>query len=267
MTKKIFIDAGHGGTDKGAVSGGFVESNINLKAALAAKIFLADYNCEVILSRTADTAAKINDMAAKAKEKGAAAVVSIHHNAGGGDGCEAYYWHTDIRAKELALAIINQFKSTGQNSRGAKASSEKAYNFGICRINSNNGIPAVLGEYAFLDNTKDRLIINTDEKLKAEGEAYGKALVIFLQLEKKKTPASRAPAAGEKVRLKDAKLYASASASSAVRSLNGDYWLYDGNLTVNRYRLTNSAANAGKLPISKHVTGWVDKGDVELGRV
>ena len=182
MTKKILIDAGHGGADRGAVAGGIIESEINLKTALAARKFLAAYDCEVIMSRTADTATRINDMAAKAKLIGAAAVVSIHHNTGGGDGCEVFYWHTDSRAKELAREIEKQFKLLGQNSRGIKAGSTAAHNFGMCRINAGNGIPAVLGEFAFTDNKNDRKIIDSDAELKAEGEAYGKALAIFLKL-------------------------------------------------------------------------------------
>lgn len=182
MSKTILIDAGHGGTDKGAVAGKFIESEINLKTAIAARDFLAAYDCRVVMTRTADTPTKINDMASKAKKIGASAVVSIHHNAGGGDGCEVYYWHTDPRAKELAQDLITQFKAIWQNSRGIKPSSENVHNFGMCRINSKNGIPAVLGEFAFLDNSKDQKMIDTDAKLKAEGEAYGKALVNFLKL-------------------------------------------------------------------------------------
>ncbi len=185
MSKIIFIDAGHGGADKGAVAGKFIESEINLKAAMAARSFLAAYDCEVVLSRTTDTATRINDMAAKAKKIGAAAVVSIHHNAGGGDGGEAFYWYTDINAKQLAKELVNRFLEIGQNLRGVKPSSEASNNFGMCRINSKNGIPAVLGEFAFLDNLKDRQIIDTNAEIKAEGEAYGKALVSFLKLNKK----------------------------------------------------------------------------------
>ena len=260
MTKTIYIDPRHGGTDPGAVSGSFIESEVNLKAALAARDYLAAYDCEVILSRTGSTNTKVSDTTAKAKKAGAAAAVAIHHNAGGGDGCEAFYWHTDPRAKELAGEIIKQFKLLGQNSRGVKASSEKAYNFGVCRINAQNGIPAVLGEFAFLDNAADRQAVDSDEKIKAEGEAYAKALVNSLKLEKKKPPAS-SPVPGKKVRLNNAKLYASASAALPARRITGDYWLYDGRALLNRYRITNAAANAGKLPMVKYVTGWVDAGD------
>lgn len=273
MSKTILIDAGHGGKDPGAVAGRFTESEINLKVALAAMAFLKGYDCNVVLTRTTDTGMTIAQRTAKAKAVGAAALVSIHHNAGGGDGCEAFYWHTDSAAKELAGEIINSFKALGQNSRGVKTSSEKSYNFGMCRINARNRIPAVLAEFAFLDNAEDRRIIDSDEKLKAEGEAYGKAIVRYLNLALKKpeVPATPTPTgppafvAGAKVTLSNAGLYASSSAAVPVRKISGRYWLYDGLLILNRYRLTNAVVNVGKKPIGLHVTGWVNKGDVRLG--
>lgn len=275
MSKTILLDAGHGGKDPGAVAGRFIESEINLKVALAAMAYLKDYDCKVVLTRTGDTQMTIAERTAKAKAVGAAAVVAIHHNAGGGDGCEAFYWHTDMAAKELAGEIIGSFKALGQNSRGAKASSEKAYNFGMCRISARGGIPAVLAEFAFLDNAEDRRIIDSDEKLKAEGEAYGKALVRYLKLktENPQVPATSATpiatptifSAGAKVRLHNTGLYVSSSAVSPVRKITGDYWLYDGVLILNRYRLTNAAANVGKKPVGRHVTGWVNRGEVNLG--
>ncbi|HZK38724.1 MAG TPA: N-acetylmuramoyl-L-alanine amidase [Clostridia bacterium] len=278
MSKTIVIDAGHGGKDPGAVAGRFRESEINLKVALAAMAYLKKYDCTVVLTRTADTGMTIAQRTAKAKAVGAAALVSIHHNAGGGDGCEAFYWHTDTAAKELAGEIINSFKALGQNSRGVKTSSEKGYNFGMCRINARNRIPAVLAEFAFLDNAEDRRIIDSDEKLKAEGEAYGQALVRYLKpaLKKVQAPAPPIPttpssagtvslAAGAKVRLSKAGLYVSSSAAAPVRKISGGYWLYDGLLILNRYRLTNAVVNVGKKPLGLHVTGWVNKGDVRLG--
>ena len=47
------------------------------------------------------------------------------------------------------------------------------------------GIPAVLGEFAFLDNKADVVIVDSDADLKREGEAYGKAIVNYLGLKKK----------------------------------------------------------------------------------
>ena len=56
---------------------------------------------------------------------------------------------------------------------------------GMCRQAATTGIPSILGEYAFVDNAKDQVKINTDAKLTAVGEAYAKAAVSYLGLKKK----------------------------------------------------------------------------------
>lgn len=276
MAKIVFIDAGHGGRDPGAVSGTFIEKELNLKVALAARDYLSAYDCQVYLYRTSDVSTKINDMCAKAKALGAAVSISIHHNAGGGIGGEAFYWKGDTAARRLAGLVAKEFKANGQTLRsiggeepGVKPSyaDPPGHNFGMCRINSRNGIPAILGEYAFVDTVADRKKIDTDGKLKAEGEAYGKAVVAFLQLKKKaapetpKPPAVNPPAAGKKLTLKNVSLYRSSTAAAKSNSVTGTYWLYDGILINGRYRITNKESRVKKAPTALFVTGWIDSKD------
>ena len=64
--------------------------------------------------------------------------------------------------------------------------------------------------------------------------------------------------AGQKVTLKNATLYASATAKSGS-SKSGTYYVYDTEVISNRVRITNSASNVGKTPVGSYVSGWVDK--------
>ena len=64
--------------------------------------------------------------------------------------------------------------------------------------------------------------------------------------------------AGQKVTLKNATLYASATAKSGS-SKSGTYYVYDTEVISNRIRVTNSASNVGKTPVGSYVSGWVDK--------
>lgn len=278
--KKIYIDAGHGGRDPGAVKKPFRESDLNLAVAKAAGIELGKYECEVIYSRTGDTPTKINDMCAAAKKLGVSASVSIHHNAGGGRGGEAFYWRGDAQARRLAELVAKEFKAIGQTLRsvggeepGVKPSyaNPPGHNFGMCRINSKNGIPAILGEYAFIDGAKDRLMIDTPEELAAEGRAYAKALVTFLNLKKKAMKPADEPAgetrlrAGAAVRLEGAKLYRSSDAVEAARTVTGGYYLYDGLVVRGRCRVTNREEHVCREPARLYVTGWVDRGALRYG--
>lgn len=181
----IYIDAGHGGSDSGSVYGSLREKDINLAVAKYAAEYLKDYECSVTINRTSDKDTRIAEMTAEAKRIGADCYLCVHHNSGGGVGCEAYYWKTDERAKRLAQELIDRFVAIGQRSRGIKASfNTSGYtNFGVCRINSSNGIPAALGEFAFVDSD-DRVKIDSEAELKREGEAYALTAVNFLGLKK-----------------------------------------------------------------------------------
>ena len=183
MSKTIYLNAEHGGSDTGAVSGSFIERDINLKVTDYCKAYLSNYGCNIVMSRTNNSQEPlIKERNAQVAEIRPDCVVTIAHNAGGGDGCEVYYQSGDSKGRSLADEVITQFKAIGQNSRGAKASSG---DYGMCREPSKLGIPAVLGEFAFLDNENDRELISTDARLKSEGEAYGKAIVKYLNLSKK----------------------------------------------------------------------------------
>ena len=183
MAVKIYLNPEHGGSDGGASYGGLVEKTLNLKAAKFCRDYLKKYDCTVFLSRESDTGdLLISQRIADLKEKKADVVITIAHNAGGGQGCEIFYWKDNTASKRLAVLIEEKFKEIGQISRGVKVSSEAAYNFGMVREPSKEGIPAVLSEFAFLDNAQDRLLVDSDEDLKKEGEAIGKAVKEYLNL-------------------------------------------------------------------------------------
>ena len=198
----IYIAAGHGGSDPGAVSGKYIEKALTLKTALACQNYLKDYDCETIMARTSDVACKTADKMAQieAKKSIIDLVLEMHYNAGGGEGCEVYYWHTHAPSKSLAQKVLAEMVKLGQKSRGIKESKAGTnYNFGMCRQAATTGIPSILGEYAFVDNAKDQAKINSDAKLRAVGEAYAKAAIAYLGLKKKTEPTKPSPGGGSGV--------------------------------------------------------------------
>ena len=54
MAATIYIAAGHGGSDPGAVSGKYIEKALTLKTALACQNYLRNYECETVMARTTD---------------------------------------------------------------------------------------------------------------------------------------------------------------------------------------------------------------------
>jgi N-acetylmuramoyl-L-alanine amidase len=111
-----------------------------------------------------------------ANDWGADLFVSIHFNAGGGDGYEAFVYGQN--REPLGRMFEKYVKQAGQNSRGVK------YRPGLAVL-KNTKMPAVLNESAFVDNLKDIQDWNEDAELKALGVAYAKAAAEFLGLEKK----------------------------------------------------------------------------------
>ena len=138
------------------------------------------------MARTSDRDCTVAHKMEEIEKKRPSLVPEIHYNAGGGEGCEVYYWYQHAPSKALAQAVLSEMTKLGQKSRGIKESKAgTSYNFGMCRQAATTGIPSILGEYAFVDNAKDQAKINSDAKLRAVGEAYAKAAVSYLGLKKK----------------------------------------------------------------------------------
>ena len=196
----IYIAAGHGGSDPGAVNGKYIEKALTLKTALACQNYLRNYECETVMARTTDKSCTVAHKMEEVEQKRPSLVLEIHYNAGGGEGCEVYYWHTHAPSKSLAQKVLAEMVKLGQKSRGIKESKAgTSYNFGMCRQAATTGIPSILGEYAFVDNAKDQAKINSDAKLRAVGEAYAKAAVSYLGLKKKAEPSKHSPGGGSGV--------------------------------------------------------------------
>ncbi len=176
---KVFISAGHGGSDSGAVGNGFKEKDLNLSIALACASFLTSYGVTVLMSRTKDEDDGINEEARESNAFKPDLTVSIHNNAGGGDGFEAWYSVFGGVSKKLAENIVSEVVKIGQNSRGAKCrvgNGGKDY-YGFIRQTT---APAVIVECAFIDNANDIQIIDTEPKRIVMGEAIAKGILTTL---------------------------------------------------------------------------------------
>ena len=167
---KVFLSAGHGGADPGAVGNGLKEKAINLTIMLACRDELKRNGFSVVCSRTTDANDPVQQEVAEANASGADVAVSFHTNAGGGDGSETYYWASSSQGKKLAALCEKHAKTVGQNSRGIKAGNHLMF------INSTS-MTAVLCECAFIDNKKDISVVDTTAEQKALGVAYAKAIM------------------------------------------------------------------------------------------
>lgn len=173
---KVYIDPGHGGSDPGAVKY-IVERDVNLVMALACRDYLNANGVSTKMSRTSNsTDTSINSMAREANSWGADLVISIHNNAGGGDGFEVYHTVGGGRGKTLAQNIEAEVKKIGQNSRGLKTRKDVDGTdyYGMIRLTN---APAVICEGVFVDNATDVQIADTTGEQRAFGYAYAKGIL------------------------------------------------------------------------------------------
>lgn len=174
MSKRIYINPGHSDKDPGAV-GFATERKLNVKVAeFMNSHLLANYDCE--LRMNPGIMNSVSQVAADANSWKADLMVSIHFNAGGGDGYEALVYNN--ARVNLGKVFEKHVLAAGQNSRGVKLRPD----LGILRLTN---MPAVLNEGAFVDNQKDIQDWNEDAQLQKLGIAYAEAAAEFLGLAKK----------------------------------------------------------------------------------
>lgn len=178
---KVFLSAGHGGTDPGAVAYGLKEKDVNLQILLACNDILVRHGVTTVLSRTKDENDPVTQEVAEANKSGADIAVSFHTNAGGGNGSETFYYSTSTKGERLAKLCEKYATSVGQNSRGIKSGNH-------LHFVKTTKMPAVLCECAFIDNDKDNDAIDTAKEQKAFGVAYAKAILEYFNIVYKDLP-------------------------------------------------------------------------------
>ena len=181
-TYKVYLDPGHGGSDAGAVKY-LREEKVNLVMALACRDYLKANGVSVKMSRTTDTNTNLSALCAAANKWGAHLAVSIHNNAGGGDGFEVYCSINGGKSRTLATNIEAEVKKIGQNSRGVKTrrGSNGDY-YGFIRMTN---MPAVICEGVFVDNKTDVKIADTVAEQKKFGYAYARGILKTLGVKDK----------------------------------------------------------------------------------
>lgn len=176
---KVFLSAGHGGSDPGAVGYGLKEKDINLQILLACKDELERHGVTVVCSRTKDENDPVVQETKEANASGAKVAVSFHVNAGGGDGFEAFYNTGNEKGQRLARLGEKYVTALGQNSRGLKSGNHLYFI-------KHTTMTAVLFESFFVDNAADKRIGDAVSEQQAFGVAYAKAILEYLGIDYKK---------------------------------------------------------------------------------
>ena len=162
----VVVDAGHGGADPGAVSGGLQEKDFTLEASLYMADRLKELGIPVVLTRDYDENISRTERLRRANEAFGgspnAILISNHINAGGGEGAEVIYALRNNST--LAQSILEEIGSEGQimrkyYQRRLPEDPSKDYYY---IIRETTPMQSVLVEYGFIDNANDRVKLQND---------------------------------------------------------------------------------------------------------
>lgn len=162
--KLIIIDAGHGGNDMGATRNSISEKQVVLEIASKIKeLNNSQDKYEVILTRDSDAFATLSDRTAMINKLNPEMVISLHMN--------------NSPEKESARQGHEIFI---QNSDASKALAEKiSKKLGSCNITEKNlhllresKAPTVLVELGFINNTKDREYLTSENGQKEVAQKF-----------------------------------------------------------------------------------------------
>lgn len=146
---KIVINAGHTKLSKGTGATGYLNESVETrKIAYELMKLLADTEHEVIPAVYDKSSNNLQETAKLANNVNADFLISIHLNAGGGQGCEVYTWRGVKEAK--AVKTCEGLARLGFRNRGVKDGS----NYYLFK-NTKPNVKTILIEVCFVDNKQD----------------------------------------------------------------------------------------------------------------
>lgn len=170
MPYSIMIDAGHGGSDPGAVFNGRQEKDDTLRLALAVGEILQNNGIDVQYTRTTDVYETPFQKAQEANNAGVDFFVSIHRNSFPVDnqvsGVETLVYDKSGIKYEMAQNINEQLESVGFVNLGVKERPNLI-------VLKRTTMPAVLVEVGFINSDVDNRIFDNEFEDIAQAIARG----------------------------------------------------------------------------------------------
>jgi len=163
----IALDAGHGGSDPGAIGRilGLYEKNVTLAVVKRTASLLNSYGARTILTRSNDEYVTLNGRVQKANSAGADLFVSVHMNANDSNlikGTTTYYVRSCNdsnrleKSRQLAQCIQNALLTTLQ----LKDNNVRQADFVVIK---GTTMPAVLAEVAYISNPEEEELMATEQ--------------------------------------------------------------------------------------------------------
>lgn len=172
-TVRVIIDAGHGGSDPGAVSGNLQEKDLTLQASKYMEKRLKELGIATFMTREDDSSLPKDERIStilKAFNGQPAILVANHINAGGGEGAEIIYaLRNNDTLSSLALENIGEAGQVMRKVYQRRLPENPSLDYYYILRESGDTREPILVEYGFIDNESDRnkLINNLNDYVEA----------------------------------------------------------------------------------------------------
>lgn len=172
--KSIVLDAGHGGSDYGAIRSGINEKDINLDVAKRIQANLASHGVTVYMTRTTDDFVSLKDRTVITAEKKPEIFVSVHVNSCNGTeatGLETHYYHDN--SLDLAQTVHSCLVSH-VNSKDRGLLKSRFY------VINHTDVPAILVEIGFISNPQERAELVSEQRKQQTANAIAEGIIKYL---------------------------------------------------------------------------------------
>lgn len=178
---KVVLDAGHGGSDYGAIREGINEKDITLDVTQRVESILRSKGYKVALTRKNDVYVSLEDRVEFSENEEPEIFVSIHVNSAVStdpNGIETHYYHE--YSEELAQVIQKHLVKEIPNANNRGLFKSKFY------VINHTTVPAVLVEMGFLSNVDERNELITDGRKQKTAKAIAEGIIEYLKANGKK---------------------------------------------------------------------------------
>lgn len=172
--KEVVLDAGHGGSDYGAIRAGINEKDINLDIVKRVQAILASKNVSVVLTRNCDEFISLPERTTICANNSPDIFVSVHVNSSAKpeiNGIETHYYH------EQGLELANTVHA-------CLISNVRAKDRGLFKskfyVINHTDVPAILVEIGFISNAEERTELINEARKQQTAQAIAEGILKYL---------------------------------------------------------------------------------------
>ncbi len=175
----IVLDAGHGGTDYGAIRAGINEKDITLDVTKMVEAMLQEKGYKVYMTRSDDSGPSLQDRVDVCEKKKPDIFVSIHVNSSVKNdiyGIETHWYHD--YSLELAQIVHKHLIKNIPSTKDRGLFQSKFY------VINHTTVPAILVEMGFISNDAERAQLVTEKRKQQIAKSIAEGIIEYINSKK-----------------------------------------------------------------------------------